>query len=177
MFRFNAASSSEHSTVTLHGPPSAPGGDRPDVKVDVKTKTAEHALNLFSRASCVVPAQCEQDFSEYGMTSKSEYVVKIYFPDESRSHEAENLAKVYEIAAGDNGDEVRGHVPILLAERTWRDLSADRIEKILGITRKGLEQRKRFRNLCILLVTKLYPISNLSGLDFIKALRSSFRCA
>ena len=176
MFRFNAASSSEHSTVTLHGPPSAPGGDRPDVKVDVKTKTAEHALNLFSRASCVVPAQCEQDFSEYGMTSKSEYVVKIYFPDESRSHEAENLAKVYEIAAGVNGGDIRGHVPILLAERTWRDTSVDLIEKILGVERKGSKQRRRYRDLRVLLFTKLRPMSELSGLNFIKALRSSFLC-
>ncbi len=149
---------------------------RPGVEIKVAVDKTQLAFKLFRHTSCVVPAKCDTDFSEYGVTD-SEYVAKIYYPDETRSNEAKNLAEAYKIAAGENGGDVRGHLPILLAEQTWQDHSADLMEKILHVPRRALKKRKRYRVLRILLFTKLHPISKLSDLDFIKALRSSFLCA
>lgn len=142
---------------------------RPTINITVDDPSPRHlALNLFTRASCIVPVKCSTNFKDYfGTTMGKEYISKISFPNEVRLNEAMLLTYAYQIARETNDDSaaIRGHIPTLLVERTWVDPFADLIEGILKIERR--ESKKLYRLLCVLLYPVLYPISRLSGLQYI----------
>lgn len=164
--------------ISLLGIPLNNDGTRPTINITVDDPSPRHlALNLFTHASCIVPVKCSTNFEDYfGTTVGKEYVAKISFPNEVRSNEAMLLTYAYQIARenNDDGAAIRGHIPTLLAERTWVDPSADLIESILKIERKG--SKKLYRLLRVLLYPVLYPISRLSGLQYIQAFRDCFIC-
>lgn len=165
--------------ITLFGIPNQPEGDQPEVEVTIIPGKIPLSLDLFSRASSVVPAECTSNhlYSDSTLLRPGhELVAKIYHPNENRTNEVDLLAHAYRAAAAndDNARNIRGHVPIVLAERTWNDDTADIMEEVLGIKRKG--DRKQFRKLRVLLFIKLRPIWELSGREFIKVFRDCFLC-
>ncbi|KZT23021.1 hypothetical protein NEOLEDRAFT_579186 [Neolentinus lepideus HHB14362 ss-1] len=170
---FQKKDSEDVLDVEIHGP----GPEPAKVTVTLGALTHLH-LHLFRHGTAVVPATSE-DPCPISVTKKlSEYemVAKICDLDEQRENEINILAEVYKVAAEEKEDakRVRGHVPILLASRDWEDEYAERMQRILGISRsKG---KRRFRRLRILLFRRLRPISELSGKEFMKAFRDCFLC-
>jgi hypothetical protein len=168
----------EQSTVdvTVLGLPQSPGGERPNVEISPRHGNTPLSLNLLTRSSSVVPITRSAGVLLYDgkpLDSNTELVAEIYHPSENRDGEADIVALAYKIAAGTDEDAVavRGHLPILVAENTWEDDTAELIQEVTDIAKKG--NKKQFR---VLMFLKLSPIWELSGLSFMKVFRDCFSC-
>jgi len=94
-------------------------------------------------------------------------VVKVYWPEASRTGEAEIIKKACQIAEED--DDVKGHIPDLICSHDFKEHSTERIREALGISSKG-------RVLRVMLFRRLYPITELIGEEFWKAFWECFLC-
>jgi hypothetical protein len=165
--------------VTVLGLPQSPGDERPEVEISLRPGDTPLALNLFSRSSSVVPVTHRSGVLLYNgkpLSLGTELVAKIYHPSKNRDSEADILAIGYRVAGGTDEDAaaVRGHLPVLVAENTWEDDTAELIQEVIGTAKK--ENKKRSRKLRILVFLKLSPIWELSGLLLMKVFRDCFSC-
>jgi hypothetical protein len=165
--------------VTVLGLPQQPGDERPKVEISLRSGKTPLALNLFGRSSSVFPVTHRSGVLLYNsepLNPGTELVAKIYHSNENRDSEADILALAYKVAAGTDEDAtaVRGHLPILVAENTWEDDTAELIQKVMGIAKQ--ENKKQSRKLRVLVFLKLSPIWELSGSSFMKVFRDCFSC-
>ena len=89
-----------------------------------------------------------------------ELVVKVYWPEVARAGEAEIIEKALQIAG--KSDSKR-HLPDLICSRDFDEYSTEVIRKAFGIKTKG------HRVLRVILVRRLYPITDLIGDQFWEA--------
>jgi len=95
-------------------------------------------------------------------------VVKVYWPEASRTGEAEIIKKACQIAEED--DDVKGHIPDLICSHDFDKHPTKRIRDALDISSRG------HRILWVMLFRRLYPITNLVGNEFWKAFWECFVC-
>lgn len=162
--------------ATLDGPNL--GQERKKLTVSLHSDDKPLHLSLSNRGSAVARATTPDalPLSPGQFLLGEEMVAKVYYPDETRTSEADCLTYAYGIAAKEDDEAVcvRGHVPVLLAKGEWTNPSAEAIEEVLGIA-KG-HGKLRPRRLCILLFPKLRHICELDGERFMKAFFDCFRC-
>jgi Fungal protein kinase len=92
----------------------------------------------------------------------ADLVLKTYWPETSRTPEDEIIGKAMEI--GENNPHVEGHLPDLICLYDFVKRSTGIIRKQLGVATKG---NRIFR---VMLSRRLYPITDLKGKEFWKAL-------
>ncbi|TFK46527.1 hypothetical protein OE88DRAFT_1667548 [Heliocybe sulcata] len=149
--------------------------DAHSITVTLKEAKYARALHLFGRATDVIDVE-NSDVHPTLPNSSSKFVAKIYHPDERRESEVRVLARAYGVACSGDKDakHVRGHLPMLCASADFDDEYAERMTKILGISRDG--KRRCFRRLRVLLFEHLEHIYKLSGPEFMSAFYDCFRC-
>ena len=101
-------------------------------------------------------------------------VVKVYWPEESRTGEEEIINKAREIAQ--QSEDVKGHIPDLIYSHDFVDYSTKEIRKAFGIEATDESKSKSHRVLRIMLFRRLYPITDLTDDKFWTAFWQCFRC-
>ncbi|KAG2064204.1 hypothetical protein BDR04DRAFT_1035880, partial [Suillus decipiens] len=102
------------------------------------------------------------------LNESTELVAKLFWPEEARQSEPEILEEVYKIAKED--PDVSGHVPEMVWFHKFEGTSTAIIRKALGIDDTGS------RVLYIIVFRKLYPITTLSGDEFLLAWWEVVKC-
>ncbi|TFK51583.1 hypothetical protein OE88DRAFT_1564233 [Heliocybe sulcata] len=145
------------------------------VTVTLDEKSHARPIYLFGRSTDVIPVR-GTDVRPTWLGSSSEFVLKVYHPDEQRDSEVKILEKAYDVAFSNVKDSeyVRGHLPVLCASSDFEDEYAERITKILGISRET--KQRCFRRLRVILFRRLHHIYELSGQEFLGAFIDCFRC-
>lgn len=155
-----------------------PGGEPIEAVLDLTQVNLR--LSFLGRASAVVAASSTSTNplipSIAGQTLAGvAMVAKVYRPEDTRVSEEDLLRLAYRVANTD--PDVRGHVPIMVASKTWPDPSAESMAAILGEHILGKNNgRRATRCLRILLFLKLEPLYCLTGRYFMKAYLECFKC-
>jgi hypothetical protein len=100
-------------------------------------------------------------------------VAKLYWPEEERESEVDILQKVYEIAKKDEEGKVKYHVPEFVWSRMFEDTSAANTRRALGIDDAETGRRAFY----IIVFRELFPITKLSGDEFLSAWWQTVVCA
>jgi hypothetical protein len=147
-----------------------------DTEFDILDSLAPKNLTLFGRATTVCPVKSNDvhplDLAE-GLDDE-ELIAKIYWPEDARTNEKDLLDLAYAIGSQSNGEDVRGHLPVLVASGTFFGQDADAVKrkKILQLP----NHRYISRCIRILIFYKLRPIWELAGEDFLTAWVDCLRC-
>jgi hypothetical protein len=112
----------------------------------------------------VVGRYCLRGRGSRTVHADEDKVVKVSWPEASRSNEAEILHRALEIGSTDQA--VEGHIPKLFNCHDFDQFSTDLIRNDLGIADP---EKKGVRRMCILLLNRLRPITELVGDEFCKA--------
>jgi hypothetical protein len=149
--------------------PSSPSHSAVDIIIN-PAEHIRHHFGLLGRRTQMLPALSQS--KDLRDASKSladlELVAKKYWPEESRTGEADVIKKAYKIAQRNN--DVNGHLPVLIISHDFTEYSTKGIRVAFGIQSQG------HRVLRIILFVRLYPITDLIGEPFWKAFRECFRC-
>lgn len=138
-------------------------------------------VDSLSGSSRIAPFKYPPETSDSGETW-TEFVTEISFRHEARLSKVQLsarwgltqlMAHLYEKDVMSGIGPVCGHLPTV--QQTQRTFSADLIEKVLGIRRT--ESKKQYRMVRVFAYHRLSSITELSGLDFVKAMRDSHLCA
>jgi hypothetical protein len=140
--------------------------DGQDIDVAIDAREARQRLGLMSRATVVAKATSESPnplLLGKTFAGMQDLVVKISWPEKSRTSEVDLLRRAYCDAAED--PKMRGHIPVALAWGTWDHSFTSSITATIDVS----NTRRINRCLRIILFVKLNPITQLSGIDFMKA--------
>jgi hypothetical protein len=148
-----------------------------DTEFDIFDSLAPKSLTLFGRATTVCPVKSNDvhPLDPAESLDDEELVAKVYWPENTRTNEKDLLDLAYAIGGQPNGEDVRGHLPVLVASGTFfgQDVDAVKRKKLLQ-----LPSNHQYIDRClrILIFYKLRPIWELTGKDFLMAWVDCFRC-
>ncbi|KAH7891060.1 hypothetical protein F5I97DRAFT_2071501 [Phlebopus sp. FC_14] len=140
-------------------------GSQKQMNVTLQLSSEERITHygLNGRATNVFPATSDDPMY-------SGVIVKVFWGEKSRRSEPEILAIVEDIANGENGKGVKGHIPMLLCYEELPDTSTGEIRGCLRLDSSGE------RVLYVLVFRKLRPITELYGDEFLRAFWATVRC-
>jgi hypothetical protein len=145
---------------------------RVDLTLDLKSHERTTHFGLRGRATTVFPATSKALSAlprrSHSLNESTEFVAKLFWPEEARQSEPEILEEVYKIA--NENEDVMGHVPDMVWFHKFEETSTAIIRNALGIDVMGS------RVLYIIVFRKLVPITTLSGEDFLLAWWEVVKC-
>jgi hypothetical protein len=145
---------------------------RVDLALDLKSLERKTHFGLRGRATTVFPVKSKALSAlprrPHSLNESTEFVAKLFWPEEARRNEPEILEEVYKIA--NEEDDVKGHVPDMVWFHKFEETSTAIIRKALGIDDTGS------RVLYIIVFRKLDPITTLSGDEFLLAWWEVVKC-
>ncbi|KAG2132299.1 uncharacterized protein EDB93DRAFT_1309956 [Suillus bovinus] len=145
---------------------------RIDLTLDLKSDKRATHFGLRGRATTVFPVRSKALSAlprpSHSLNESTEFVAKLFWPEEARQSEPEILEEVYKIATQD--PDVLGHVPDMVWFHKFEDTSTATIRRALGIDDAGS------RVLYIIVFRKLDPITMLSGEEFLVAWWEVVKC-
>ncbi|KAG1778825.1 hypothetical protein EV702DRAFT_1044260 [Suillus placidus] len=145
---------------------------RVDLTVDLKLDKRTTHFGLHGRATTVFPVKSKALSAlpqrSHFRNQSTEFVAKLFWPEEARPSEPEILEEVYKVANED--PDVLGHVPEMVWFHKFEGTSTAIIRKALGIDDTGS------RVLYIIVFRKLDPITTLSGKEFLLAWWEVVKC-
>ncbi|KAG1772481.1 hypothetical protein EV702DRAFT_1033620 [Suillus placidus] len=145
---------------------------RVDLTLDMKLDQRTTHFGLRGRATTVFPVKSKALSAlpqrSHFRNKSTEFVAKLFWPEEARQSEPEILEEVYKIANED--PDVLGHVPEMVWFHKFEGTSTAIIRKALGIDDTGS------RVLYIIVFRKLDPITTLSGDEFLLAWWEVVKC-
>ncbi|KAG2363000.1 hypothetical protein BDR07DRAFT_1405681 [Suillus spraguei] len=143
-----------------------------DLTLDFNSNERTTHFGLRGRATTLFPVKSRalsaQPRQPHFLNESTELVAKLFWPEEARQSEPEILEEVYKIAKED--PDVSGHVPEMVWFHKFEGTSTAIIRKALGIDDTGS------RVLYIIVFRKLYPITTLSGEEFLLAWWEVVKC-
>ncbi|KAG1748232.1 hypothetical protein EDB19DRAFT_1847773 [Suillus lakei] len=143
-----------------------------DLHFDLKSKDRTTHFGLRGRATTLFPVKSRAlsalPREHHFRNETTEFVAKLFWPEEARQSEPEILEEVYKIAKED--PDVLGHVPEMVWFHRFDETSTAIIRKALGIDHAGS------RVLYIIVFRKLTPITTLSGDEFLLAWWEVVKC-
>lgn len=145
---------------------------RVDLTLDLKSLERTTHFGLRGRATTVFPVKSKVLSAlprrPHSLNESTEFVAKLFWPEEARRSEPEILEEVYKIASKE--DDVKGHVPDMVWFHKFEETSTAIIRKALGIDDTGS------RVLYIIVFRKLDRITTLSGDEFLLAWWEVVKC-
>ncbi|KIK32859.1 hypothetical protein CY34DRAFT_814033 [Suillus luteus UH-Slu-Lm8-n1] len=143
-----------------------------DLTLNLKSPERKTHFGLRGRATTVFPVKSKALSAlprrPHSLNESTEFVAKLFWPEEARRSEPEILEEVYKIA--NEEDDVMGHVPDMVWFHKFEETSTAIIRKALGIDDTGS------RVLYIIVFRKLDPITTLSGDEFLLAWWEVVKC-
>ncbi|KAF8875561.1 hypothetical protein BD779DRAFT_209435 [Infundibulicybe gibba] len=100
-----------------------------------------------------------------------EMVSKLYWPQASRTPEAEILERARMAGEKAEHNHIKGHLPDLIYTRDFDQYSTNHIRDLLGMETEGGKRVLRW-----IVYRKLYPITDLIGKEFWRIFWECFRC-
>lgn len=175
---FQEAEPSDEGTLaydlTLKG--EGPAASETVFRLDFRPTERNSAYSLFGRGTSVLPVTSSAVNPLQEMTSLEnvKMVAKMYYPETARMDES-GLLKVAHSMAGSKLDPdgyIQGHLLLLLASNSWEDRYVKQMNTLFNA--KRLKRVSRcFR---VLVFVKIYPIWELRGDEFIRALWDCMCC-
>lgn len=141
-----------------------------DVTVKLNQCFREH-FGMAERATRVFGATSTSKDPKNVLSNKG-LVAKIYYPETSRDNEVAVIEQARE--CGKDDEEIRGHLPEVIAWCDFPDSDTQYIRRALKIYKPELS--KRGRVLRVIIVPQYYPITNLVGSTFWDIFWQCFRC-
>jgi hypothetical protein len=145
---------------------------RVDLTFDLKSDDRMTHFGLRGRATTMFPVESKVLSAlpqrSHFLNESTEFIAKLFWPEEARQSELEILEEVYKIANED--PDVLGHVPEMVWFHKFEGTSTAVIRKALGIDDTGS------RVLYIIVFRKLEPITTLSGDEFLLAWWEVVKC-
>lgn len=166
----------EISTYNLALEGEGTAGSHIDFCLDFQHGERNSAYSLFGRGTSVLPvtSAASHPLQKAINLKDVKMVAKMYYPETARMDEG-GLLKVAHSIAGSELDPdgyVQGHLPLLIASHSWKDRYWKRMNALFDV--KKLKRVSRcFR---VLVFVKIYPIWELQGDEFVRALFDSLCC-